>query len=154
MPTNNISLRIATIDDAETYFDWANDASVRQQSFSSQLIQWEDHKKWFQKKILDQNCLMYVLEDNSKPIGQIRFDILDGIARIDYSLGKDMRGKGLGKTLIDRGVYLASKSKNLTFQAEVKEQNIVSAKVFARCGFKEIDSNNSEAKIFQLHLDR
>ena len=37
--------------DMRLIFDWSNDDEVRKNSFSSEKIKFEDHQRWFQKKI-------------------------------------------------------------------------------------------------------
>ena len=41
--------------DMKLIFDWSNDDEVRKNSFSSEKIKFEDHQKWFQKKINQEN---------------------------------------------------------------------------------------------------
>ena len=108
---DNIILRKARRDDVGIYFDWVNDSDVRKQSFNSEAILWETHEGWFKKKLLDENCFMFVMESDNQPIGQIRFDIDHGVANIDYSLVKKMRGHHLGEKLINEGISKLRKIK-------------------------------------------
>ena len=47
-----LSFRKATLADTKLYFDWANDSDVREQSYNSTAIDFENHKK---DRILVQN---------------------------------------------------------------------------------------------------
>ncbi|MDH5368433.1 MAG: GNAT family N-acetyltransferase [Gammaproteobacteria bacterium] len=150
--TDNVRLRPACVEDTEIYFDWVSDEVVRQQSFHSKPILWEDHKKWFKEKLLLNSCLMFVMEVNDKSVGQIRFDIENNVAYIDYSLDKKVRGKGLGAVLVNQGIKLVPNNSNLLFHAEVKRKNIESAKIFLKLNFDEKNNSNSEVRVFQLQL--
>ncbi len=147
---DNLKLRSANDHDVAIFFEWINDVDVRQQSFNSELVLWKNHRHWYQQKLLDKNCLMFVLEVDDQPVGQIRFDIDDGVAHIDYSLDKKVRGRHWGKVLVSEGINQICNTKNLKFQAEVKQQNIASAKVFINMGFEEKDINNPEVRVFQF----
>ena len=50
-----LNFRNAKIDDIKLYYSWANDESVRKQSFNSKKIDFEVHQKWFESKIQDEN---------------------------------------------------------------------------------------------------
>lgn len=152
--SDNLKLRSAHIDDMATYFEWVNDTDVRQQSFSSDPVLWEIHLKWFQHKLQQQSCMMLIMEANKVPVGQIRFDFKDGIARIDYSLDKKVRGRHWGEILVKKGIYSVSADNDITFQAEVKRQNIASARIFLKLGFDEMDNSNSEVRLFQMRSIR
>ena len=106
-----IFLRKATLEDAELLFSWANDMDVRRNAFQQQDIMWEEHAAWMHKKLGDENCHIYIaridmthvsdeLEGaerihifdspptvaSERPIGQVRLDVKDGRAEIDYSI--------------------------------------------------------------------
>jgi len=48
---NFLSLRKIVASDKELIFDWANDKTTRENSFSQQPIDFETHSAWFDKKI-------------------------------------------------------------------------------------------------------
>lgn len=141
-----LSLRQATIEDLALYFVWANDPVVRTNSFNSDAIKIEDHRQWFAKRLADVNCYMYVLCEDGAPVGQIRFDVADGAAEIDYSIGKDMRGRGLGATLLEIGIAEMSRHGIRSFEGKVKPENVASGLAFAKAGFSEVP--HSEYRIF------
>ena len=145
---DNISLRKAHADDVGIYFEWVNDREVRKQSFNSEAIAWETHKEWYKNRLLDDNCITYVMESDGQPVGPIRFDITDGVAAIDYSLDKQLRGKHLGQRLVNEAINLGLKKRNVIFQASVKKQNIASIKTFMKLGFEEVNSDDPEICVF------
>ncbi len=49
--------------DIKIYFNWANDKIVRDNSFHNEPIFWETHRRWFKRKLGDENSYLYVVED-------------------------------------------------------------------------------------------
>lgn len=131
--------RHATIDDCLLYYNWANDPSTRMQSYNTEPIPFESHKKWFENRITLENCIFYVIEMKGIPIGQIRFDIKNKVATISYSLDKEYRGKGLGQLLLKKGLEVFKKENGNSYKiiGFVKEQNIASCKAFRNLDFLE-----------------
>jgi len=132
-----ISFRRATIEDAELLFSWANDIDVRRNAFSQQEILWDEHIEWFQKKLKDDKCVIYIAcadEKTERPVGQLRLDIDGEEAEIDYSVCAEMRGYGYGTAMVEKVCTMGEAGiKKLT--AKVKNTNPFSARVFEKCGF-------------------
>ena len=85
-------LKAATEKDINLLFEWTNDPSVRQNSFNSAPIPFEDHQRWFHRVLNDPNTFLYILYDAEVPIGQIRLDKPeDGSAIINYSISGETK---------------------------------------------------------------
>lgn len=140
--TEQINFRKATLEDAGLLFSWANDMDVRKNAFAQHEISWEEHIAWFQRKLADTDCQIYIAYKNmtdmsEKPIGQLRLDIEGDTAEIDYSVCAEWRGMGYGTWMIERAQLIADK-RIRKFSAKVKKSNPASAKVFEKCGFIKI----------------
>jgi RimJ/RimL family protein N-acetyltransferase len=140
----NLTLRKATIDDMDMLYKWANDAEVRKNAFNSEHIPYEDHIKWFNNIMKDDTVLQLILSDKTAPIGQLRLNIEDDKAYIDYSISPDKRGFGIGKAMISLLIKKLSDSDNIcnnvkTLVGQVKYENPASARVFEKCGFTRYD---------------
>nr|WP_308991775.1 GNAT family N-acetyltransferase [Mariniflexile sp. KMM 9835]MDQ8211335.1 GNAT family N-acetyltransferase [Mariniflexile sp. KMM 9835] len=120
-------------------FDWANDDEVRQNAINKNKIIWEEHKEWISKKILNPNSQIFILQDEEKTIGQIRFDKTKAHFEIDYSIDKRYRGLGYGHKILCLGIQkLNQKVRNvLPIKALVQENNIASKKIFKNAKFIE-----------------
>ncbi|WP_069473702.1 UDP-2,4-diacetamido-2,4,6-trideoxy-beta-L-altropyranose hydrolase [Candidatus Marithrix sp. Canyon 246] len=154
-------LRKATAEDLLTYYHWANDEAVRKNSFSPEPIDLETHKCWFQQKLNNPDTLLYILEKNENPVGQIRFDVEEKIAHIDYSIDSKFRRLGLGKQILQLGIKkkLLDESREVYFQAVVKTENFVSNQIFQKIGFNKVaakqtnkQSKNPATTTYQLKL--
>ena len=132
-------LRKANVEDAKLIFDWANEPDVRANSFNPELIEWDNHIKWFRNKLDSVGCIILILEEHDHPIGQIRFDLNDEAQwEVDYSVGSEFRGQGIGKRIIKEGMsHLHQNKYHEPIVAKVKRSNIPSLKVFRKLGFKE-----------------
>jgi RimJ/RimL family protein N-acetyltransferase len=130
---DRLELCLATIDDAQLLFDWANDKIVRFNSLVTGTILWEDHLKWFNNKLHSQSKIYLLFRDNI-PVGQIRFDFINEFWIIDYSIDEKHRGKGFGKKILE----LAIRKFNVgdILKAIVKNENVSSLKIFQKLGFE------------------
>ena len=148
-----LNIRSALITDLVIYFKWVNEKVVRKNSFNSKKITLNDHEKWYLNKLKSKNTHFLIFEKESIPIGQIRFDIKDSKAHIDYSIDKKYRGRGLGGILLKMGIkHIINdlKIKNIiSFKAEVKTSNISSIKIFDNNRFKKKLFYDSNKVIFE-----
>jgi len=137
---NNLTLRRTTLNDAMNLFKLSNDNKVRENSFTSEKIEWETHLKWLTEKLADNNVMLFVISDNLDGFyGQVRFDIEDEIneAVIGISLEKSTRGLGLAPFVLNKAVEKFLETKNVKLiRAYIKEENTSSIKSFEKAGFR------------------
>lgn len=133
----NLYLRPALKNDALIYHDWANDPTVRQNAFSSAPIPLDAHLDWFEKKLADPDCYMFVLEVNGLSVGQIRFEFQGEEAIVDYSLDRIVRGRGWGSELVRMGATMLNTIRPAVIKGQVKPENLISSAIFMRLGFEE-----------------
>lgn len=137
-----LRVRRATADDARRYFDWANDAAVRQNAVQTEPIEWAGHVGWFGRRLADADAYLYVLEQDGTPVGQVRIEFdadqptQPGL--IDYSVDAGWRGRGLGPVVLERALRQLRQDKPGAWRVvgQVKPHNQASARVFERLGFQ------------------
>jgi RimJ/RimL family protein N-acetyltransferase len=132
-----INLRKASAKDCRLIWKWANELEVRALSFASDAIPYDDHIKWFERKINSPDCYLYIAENsNDKPVGQIRFELEGNNATISISLDRKFRNKGYGSKMIALASQnIFENSKVNVIHAYIKKGNIVSASAFKKAGF-------------------
>ena len=134
-----LTIRKANLKDAELYFKWANDDEVRKQSFNSNLIDWNNHFQWFNKKVIDENYLLFIFEtDNGETVGQVRLEkIADTqFSIIGISLSQNFRGKKLAsQLLIKASTLFFNENPTYTIRAYIKKDNFASIKSFEQAGY-------------------
>lgn len=133
---SNLQIRKAKLTDVDLLFRWTNDELVRQQSFSSEVIPYENHCQWFQRKMGDKNSFFFIIEKEEKEVGLVRFDISDEAATIGISIDKEFRGKGLGAEIINLGVHTYFMENDFPILASIKKANLASVKSFEKAGFQ------------------
>lgn len=140
---SKLILREATEHDSHLLFKWANDKTVRENSFSQEQIKWSSHLKWFNSRIKSEKTRIFILGFNKINAGQIRFDLKeDNYWHIDYSIDIDQRGRGYGLKIVEMGIK--SFPIPVKLMAKVKHLNLPSIKVFQRLKFdKEIDNEGN-----------
>jgi UDP-2,4-diacetamido-2,4,6-trideoxy-beta-L-altropyranose hydrolase len=100
-----VRLRRASMDDKKLIFDWVNEPTVREMSFTKDLIDWDTHCKWYKKRVDTTNCLLLVAHDgDDSAVGQIRFDIDQNQADVSISVSSDFRGRGLSRAILSQGL--------------------------------------------------
>ncbi len=132
-------LREVQPEDMDLLFGWANDPVVRENSFNSDPIKYEDHKKWFNKMINDRDIIQYILMSEEKPVGQVRLTIHGEEAEIGYSIATEFRGRGFAKKMLDmmKDALKKDRSDIKRIIAKVKPDNGASRKVFESLGYEE-----------------
>ncbi len=134
-----LRLRRISASDIDLIYGWANDSETRKNSFNSEPIPYEDHCRWFAKKLADKNVGYYILCDGDTPVGQIRYEIDGKTALTNYGISSEYRGRGLGKAIVPLGEQrvLAEFPEVSRIIAYVKKDNIASAKIFRGLGYTE-----------------
>lgn len=133
-----LTLRRATMDDADWLLTWANDPEVRRASTNSEPIARETHVTWLREKLKDAGTAFYICEHAGEPVGYARVERRDdGSGEIAVSIEATRRGHGLGRRLIElasaRG---ADELAVASVVARVKRDNFASLAAFQRSGFR------------------
>jgi UDP-2,4-diacetamido-2,4,6-trideoxy-beta-L-altropyranose hydrolase len=142
-PAKGLRLRLAEATDVWLYHWWANDPQVRLQSFNSEPISVEEHRRWFEGRLNSPLALLLVLEDgDGLPLGQIRFerDATDErLAVVSFSLDRLARGHGLASQLLELGLAVLARcwGHSAEVKGEVRANNPASCRAFLRAGFQE-----------------
>lgn len=135
-----LKFRPVTANDEELILAWANDEEVRRNSFHSEVIDPKTHREWFEKKINDPLCKIFIVLQGENPVGQIRIEIENQEPHVDISVAKVNRGFGLGAEILQQiGPYLRSKGFDFSsLIGVVKTQNRASQRAFEKAGFCEV----------------
>jgi RimJ/RimL family protein N-acetyltransferase len=136
---SNLKFRKAEKSDCKMYFDWTNDKSVREQSYNSDEVLFENHEKWFLDKIEDKSCLMLIFQnDDNENIGQVRIQKTElNIAIIGVSVANEFRGKGYAAKIIElASIDFLNQNPEFEISAYIKVENIGSKKAFEKANFQ------------------
>lgn len=140
-----IYLKKVVEEDVDTIFYMANDEMARKYAFHPEKIPYDDHVKWFNAKLQEENTYMFLCKKNEVCIGQVRIEFADGIGEISYTIDAKYRGNGYGKkmlSLLESEMKKISNPNNIIFTGKVMENNIPSRKVFISLGYREEKKHN------------
>lgn len=152
---------LASKKDIKDIFNLSNDLIVRKNSLNTELILWQDHVDWFNKKIKDKNTVFYVVKDlENNFMGQVRFDKnlnKNSEYIISLSLVEEARGKGLSPLIIKKSSEKLHKQLGINnIIAYIKKDNFISLKTFSKNKYEVIGTeivNNLEVMKLELKKD-
>ncbi|MDQ8004319.1 MAG: GNAT family N-acetyltransferase [Pedobacter sp.] len=134
-----LKYRRANIGDLERYYKWVNDPEVREQSFNSDIISFENHTNWFKSVLEDEFSWMYIFQnEKAEDVGQVRIQQQDKLnALIGISILPEHRGKGYAAEmlLLATNIFIDA-NESMVINAYIKETNLKSKFSFEKSGFK------------------
>ena len=148
-----LKFREATKQDVYLYFAWANDETVRKNSFQSTSITFENHERWFENKLNSPQTLLLVFEDEkNNPVGQVRFETQKEYALVGISIDINHRGKGYALEMLKQSSanYFERYPDNYLI-AYIKKDNFASYKAFVSAGY-ELLNEVEEAGVLSYKL--
>ncbi|WP_340302368.1 GNAT family N-acetyltransferase [Roseobacter sp. HKCCD7870] len=142
---SSLRLRKAVAADSDILFLWVNSAdSLAAKIETKDLISRAVHEAWFAGRLNSPSCIIWIAEYNDKPIGQVRAELCaEGVAFVDVFVEADARGHGLALAIIDEMIReLAVIWPMVRLVARVRLENNGSRRLFAKAGFKVIETNS------------
>jgi RimJ/RimL family protein N-acetyltransferase len=124
--------------DSKFIFDWRNDDLTRKMFRTSELVEYEEHCKWFATTLKNANrCLLMCERKDGEPIAVVRFDVEEQSAKLSINISPLERGKGLApKCLALAKDYFEKQYPFISkIIAEIKTSNLASRKSFEKVGF-------------------
>ena len=133
-----MQIRKAKLLDSEDILNWRNDFSSRKMFVENYLISKQEHKDWYTNKLKDKGCYMFIGEKDKNKVGIVRFNynFNDLNYLVSINVNPKMRGLGLSYDLLSLSIRKVPHFKKSSFVAAIKKENIISKKIFTKCGFK------------------
>ena len=139
-PAPQLTVRPARTDDADLLLAWANDPVTRAASFHTEVIDRTGHLRWLAERLASPRTRLYIGELDGVPVGQVRFELgTDGTAGGGISVAPAMRGRGLGRALLQAGltaVWADPAFAGVPLVARVRVDNERSLRLFEGVGFR------------------
>lgn len=117
-----VTLRMATDDDAEMLWRWANDPEIRGVSFTSAPIGFMEHARWFDKH----RGQIDIIERDGVHVGMLRIDN----AEVSIIMAPEHRDRGLGTEAL---TWAGEQYRGL--RSRIKPDNERSLRAFSKAGF-------------------
>ena len=138
-----ITARPAEPNDAKLLFRWVNsDESLANKRLTSKPITWEDHQRWFARKLKSDGVCMFVVNRDRAAIGQVRFELVGSTYIVDIFLAPEARNRRIAGEALELCISQLPKTqhKAVSLRADVKSSNVASMRLFAKQGFTRIDT--------------
>lgn len=135
----SFALRLASEEDGRTLWEWRNDDTVREASFSTAPIAWETHTEWLKSCLQRPECHILIAENTAgHAIGQVRLDISGQRAVISISIAREFRACGYGTALIRSATNRAFSCEDVRYvDAFIREENKASQAAFMRAEYHQ-----------------
>jgi RimJ/RimL family protein N-acetyltransferase len=98
------SLRPATPADADRVLEWRNDPAIWSLGSTARPVEPAEHARWFEQTLASPDHLLFIIEIDGEPGGQLRLDRIDAsAAAISVYLTPSLQGRGAGTAAIRAG---------------------------------------------------
>lgn len=135
-------LREAQESDLPFLLRLANEKSTRSASFNQSPITPSQHFSWFTSSLQSERRI-WIYERGGASVGQCRLDSTSEGFELDFSILESCRGMGFGSTMLRLLIEVIGTSRRIV--ANVKPQNLGSAKTLMRVGFKSVGTSQNNA---------
>ncbi len=134
--TLDVTLRPATVADADALLAWRNDPQTRAMSIDSNEVTIESHRAWLARTLASTESSLFVAEHDGRGLGTIRLDA-HGVACLEVSLtiAPEERGKGYALALLRAAEAIALARGAVRLVAVIKPENTASRRAFEAAGF-------------------
>jgi RimJ/RimL family protein N-acetyltransferase len=133
-----LTLKKAQPDDAKFVYDLRFSTDVIQASLSSMTPTFEEHLNWWNKKVNTGNHHLLLAFDGDNKIGYLRYDITELNAEVSIALDPSLRGKGIGRQILQLGEEWLKENTDVTrIGAKVLQNNSKSLQMFKSQSFEE-----------------
>jgi spore coat polysaccharide biosynthesis predicted glycosyltransferase SpsG/RimJ/RimL family protein N-acetyltransferase len=122
--------------DRMALFELAGDPIVRQNSFNTAAIPFDDHCRWFDRVLADERIKIMIFESGGTLIGSVRFEARADETVTSLSLSAPFRGLGLGAPLLRRAIAASDLPEIRPVTAYIKPENTASQKTFEQAGYR------------------
>jgi RimJ/RimL family protein N-acetyltransferase len=122
---DQFEIRPATKDDALLLFEWRNDESTRRMSKSKDVVRWEHHLDWLDRRLKMEHPNLFVFEEDGTPVATFRIDENN----LSYTVAPHHRNRGIAQRMLTE-----VRSRFGCLRAEVYAENTASIKVAQSAG--------------------
>lgn len=138
-------------------FDLANDEETALLSSHWEPVEWENHCKWFDKRIADEDFLVMIIAPEGTFLGHVdlkRIDRDNHHAEIAIAMNQQPRGKGIGTRALQEMAKIGFENLGLNkIYTYTRSDNIPAIKAYAKAGFRKEATLRNERLIAGAYYD-
>lgn len=141
-----LTLRPATIEDAELLLSWRNDPETRARSHNSNQVEMASHVAWLADTLGNPTRQLFVAEKDGVPVGTSRADFDGSCHELSWTVAPEFRCSGIGKAMV---AMLAERVAG-PIRAEIKTGHTASVKIAEFAGLR-LDREDAGVLHYWLH---
>lgn len=152
-----ISLRPAVVGDSDLLLSWRNRPDIVALGSLNRAVSRGEHAIWFANKLSSDDSIIWIVQNNGLPIGQVRLDPIAPHEKIiSIFILADHVGRGFGVDAIKRAcVFAFDRWKNLKrIRANILKDNSRSIRSFEKSGFGSVRRGREHDGMLSLFLPR
>ena len=135
-----IKIRRASVKDAIFFYELRNEKAARKNFFNTKNIKYNNHLKWYKKKLKKKMVIFLVASiNNSQKIATVRYETEKIFTNISINISKKFRNLGYGSKIIKNSEKFLKKK--LIIISRIKNKNKASIKIFKKNNYKVIKNN-------------
>jgi RimJ/RimL family protein N-acetyltransferase len=150
-----VTLRRAQLGDVLVLFDWQREPTTRRLSRNPLAPELEEHRRWFERRLKSNDCMLFIVEHDQKPAGLLRFDRLavekPSTWEVSIFMAHDKRRLGITSAALDLGRSLLPGAELVV---EVLSQNRVARALFRTAGYASKPDGRLHSKPKPLRYDK
>ena len=123
--------------DCRLLFEWLNRPdSLANKLRTAEPVAAGDHAAWFASRRRDPGCLMWIIEVEERPVGQVRLQPANGAHEVDIYVEPDVRRSGVALSALGQAANLyRQRFPDGRLAARVLTRNQASRRLFAAAGY-------------------
>jgi RimJ/RimL family protein N-acetyltransferase len=132
-----MTLRTATERDAPLLLEWRNDPLAVRFSVTGREVTPAEHEQWLITRLGDPDTRLWIAEEGSAAVGQVRVDLDNGIGIVSIGVAPDRRGRGVASAML-RSMLMEMEAdpRASRLRAMAHRENIASVRAFEGLGFR------------------
>ncbi len=128
----SLSLRAATMSDADILLAWRNDAETRTNSHSPEPVARDRHVSWLSAALADPGRRIWIADADDVRVGTIRADRRTDDWLLSWTVAPECRGQGYGRAMLVMALALIDGP----VSAEIMTANGASRRIAVAAGLK------------------
>ena len=144
MASKKLEIRRAAHEDCEDILKWRNDNHSRAMSINSHKVSEQEHLSWFNEIMGNSRNEVFIGCYAGEKLGVVSFRQELNSIYVSINMNPSFRGKKLSAYFLQKVIenYCSFRKGIIKFIAKIKEENTASKKIFIKCGFHFISSEN------------
>ncbi|MCH2547443.1 MAG: UDP-2,4-diacetamido-2,4,6-trideoxy-beta-L-altropyranose hydrolase [Alphaproteobacteria bacterium] len=140
-----ITFRLANSEDEDALLEWRNHESIRAASHNNGIIAPQEHHKWLENVLADENRVLLIGLVNEQPIGVVRFDMQEDSALVSLYTLPHVYGRG-NALLQTAELWICTHYPHINrLTADALTDNAAAHRYLAKAGYHKDDNGYSKA---------